>query len=147
MLNKSETTDCNSASIQSSKFLTLIALFAYSAVGLAILLSGEYFAPIILLLPIVARDAYISIRLNCLRTGADSIVYYQQISKDKWLLKTRAGKRMWGRPCTSAFRSKYFVKISFQTHPNKRTIKLLVAFDAITRQKYARLVSSLWDQD
>lgn len=79
--------------------------------------------------------------------GADSIVYYQQISKDRWLLKTRAGKCVQARPCKHPFRSKYFVKISFQTYPVKRTIKLLVAFDAIAPDRYAHLVSSLWDQD
>ncbi len=113
----------------------------------AALLCAQFHLFLIILVPFILLSAYQSIHRYCLRTSKQAIVYYQMISKDRWLLKTRAGKTIMGRPTVHAFRSRLFVKISFQTYPLKRRIELLVAFDAIKPEQFTHLVSRLWDQE
>lgn len=147
MLTKLDNTDYSSAKVQSSKFLISFAILIYALAICAIVIACSSLPFLIFLLPIIIWHGGRVLQKECLRNADDAIVYYHQISKDRWHVKTRAGKTLVCRHCNSSFRSRIFVQMAFQTIPFKRRIKLLVAFDAIPPEQYRYLVSSLWDQD
>ncbi|MGD9591448.1 MAG: protein YgfX [Candidatus Berkiella sp.] len=146
-MTKSDNTVYNSAQVQSSKFLTLLAMLIFGLALSALLIVSISNFWWIFLIPIVIKNAVTVLRRDCLRTAPQAIVYYHQISKDRWHFTTRAGKTLVGRHCGYPFRSKIFIQMAFQTIPFERKIKLVVAFDAIPHEHYRYLVSSLWAQE
>jgi hypothetical protein len=147
LLTKLDNTDYSSAKVQSSKFLIFLAILTYGLAFGALSIACATKPFLIVLFPLIAWHGIRVLHKECLRTSPDAIVYYHQISKDRWHLTNRAGKTLVCRHCDYPFRSKIFIQMAFQTIPFERRIKLLVAFDAIPHEAYRYLVSSLWDQD
>lgn len=143
MLKKLDNIDCK-ARIHSSKVLTIVTLSIYSLAVISVLLVTSDHPMFIIFIPFILIHAIKTIRKNCLVNTSDAIVYFHQVSKEKWHLRTRAGKTLVCRQCSWVFRSNIFVLISFQSITNRRRIKLLVAFDAIPQDRYTHLVSNLW---
>lgn len=132
------------ANVHASKLLCSIIVLATLTGILSLCFLAEVFFWAILLIPIALWQGYSLLRQEGLRTSQKAIVIIEQHKNALWRLIQKDGTEIMGRESESAVRSPYITILSLQTLPANKMLRVVLPFDAMSKEQYQLLTSRLW---
>lgn len=104
----------------------------------------KFFLGLIFLIPFVLWQGFCLLLQEGLRSSNKAIVTIQQNKEGLWRLQRKDGQEIYARAGSSSVRSSWLTVLTLETIPLKKTIRLVIPIDAMSKEQYQVLTARLW---